>query len=129
VDLLKVLSLRAPDETAFEEAHLRFGIHGRQVDFNRIDLYGNAVSLSGLGTMNIDGTDLKLDFFAVWGRALQWMPPVIDQIPAKFAQCLLTIKMRGEIGKVECTKEPVPVLLEPMKEFLERMRKYSTILR
>jgi hypothetical protein len=129
LDLIKVLSLRAPDETAFEEAHVRFEIHGRQAEFKRIDLYGNAVSLSGLGTMCVDGSDLKLDFFAVWGRALQWMPPVIDQIPAKFAQCLLTIKMRGKIGDVQCTKEPVPILLEPMKEFLERMRKYSALVR
>jgi hypothetical protein len=123
LDLLKVLSLRLPDETAFEEAHVRFGIHDRKVDFQRLDLFGNAVSLSGNGTMNLDGSDLNLDFFAVWGRVLQLLPPVIDQIPAKFAQSLLKIKMRGQVGgKVVCTKEPLPPLLEPIKEILKRMQ-------
>src|SRR5262249_43351171 len=109
-------SLRPPDETAFEEAHLAFGIHGPRVDFTRIDLLGNAVSLCGNGTMNLDGSNLNLDFFAVWGRLLQALPPVIDQIPAKFGQLLLKIKMRGRVGgEVKCTKEPLPPVVDLMK--------------
>ena len=121
--LLKVLSLRLPDDTAFEEAHVVFGIHGDRVEFRRLDLYGDAVSLSGQGSMNLNGSDLNLDFFAVWARALQFMPPVIDQIPAKFGQALLKIKMRGDVrGKVECTKVLLPPVVEPLKQFINRVR-------
>jgi hypothetical protein len=121
--LLKVLSLRLPDDTAFEEAHVVFGIHGDRVEFRRLDLYGDAVSLSGQGSMNLNGSDLNLDFFAVWARALQFMPPVIDQIPAKFGQALLKIKMRGDVrGKVECTKVLLPPVVEPLKQFIDRVR-------
>jgi hypothetical protein len=34
---------------------------------------------------------------------------------------LLKIKMRGRLGDVHCTEEPVPVLVEPLKELLERL--------
>ncbi len=122
LDLLKVLNLRWPDKTAFEEARARFAIHGQRVDISRLDLFGNAVSLTGQGTMKLDGTDLNLDFYAVWARVIQWLPPVIDKIPPWISEQLLKIKMRGQIDKVECTKEPLPPLVEPIKEVLKRMR-------
>jgi hypothetical protein len=123
LDLLKVLNLRWPDKTAFEEARVRFAIQGKRVDVSQLDLFGNAVSLSGRGTMNLDGSDVHLDFYVIWGRVVEWLPPVIDQIPGKFSQYLLKVRMRGNIGgKVEFTKEPVPVLVEPIKELLKHMR-------
>src|SRR5207249_1047999 len=36
LDLLKVLNLRPPDRTAFEEAHASFGIRGQRVHVNRL---------------------------------------------------------------------------------------------
>jgi hypothetical protein len=123
LDLLKVLSGRVPDKTAFEEAHARFRVQGRRVKVERLELFGAAVSLSGQGTMNLDGSDLNLDFYAIWSRLVQWLPPVIDKIPAMFSQYLFKVKMRGRAGgKVECIKEPVPVFVEPLKEVLRRMQ-------
>jgi hypothetical protein len=29
--------------------------------------------------------------------------------------------MRGKVGDVQCTKEPVPVLVEPLERMLKRM--------
>jgi hypothetical protein len=119
--LLKVLSGQFPDDTAFDDAHAVFGIQGRRIDFKRLELNGDAVSLSGKGSMNLDGSNLNLDFFAVWGRILQFLPPVIDQIPVKFSQALLKIKMRGDVrGKVDCTKEPLPPIVETFKEIVRR---------
>ena len=78
-------------------------------------------SLSGQGQMNLDGTDLQLDFYAVWGRIKQWLPPIFRDIPPALGQQLLKIKMRGSINDVHLTKEPVPVLVEPFKDLLDRM--------
>jgi hypothetical protein len=123
IDLLKVLNLRWPDRTAFEEARIRFAIHGRRVEVRRLDLFGNAVSLSGHGMMDLDGSNVNLDFYAVWARVVEWLPPIVDQIPGKLSQYLLKVKMRGSVdGKVQFTKEVVPVLVEPLEEFLKRLR-------
>ncbi|HEY8503385.1 MAG TPA: hypothetical protein VIL46_02305, partial [Gemmataceae bacterium] len=44
LDLLKVLNLRAPDRTAFEEAHAVFEVRGDRVTVRQLDLLGNAIS-------------------------------------------------------------------------------------
>jgi hypothetical protein len=119
LDLLKIPALHLPDGTAFEEAHARFAIRGNRVSAARIDLLGNSVSLRGQGEMNLDGSDVNLDFFGVWARIVQYLPPVIKDIPPYLSQHLLKIKVRGRVNEVHITTEPVPVLVEPLKEFLQ----------
>jgi hypothetical protein len=121
LDLLKVPGLRVPDRTAFEEAHATFAIRGPRVNVTRVDLFGNAISLSGKGEMNLDGTDINLDFYAVWGRVVQMLPPVLDKIPPAISKQLLKIKMRGKIGDVHCIREPVPVVVEPLHDLFQKM--------
>src|SRR5262249_46810310 len=122
LDLLKVLTLRVPDRTMFEEAHARFTIQGRRVKFSRLDVYGNAVSLGGRGEMNLDGTDLNLDFHAVLGRLPQLLPGVLKELPPAVSQQLLRIQARGQVGNVQISKEPVRILVDPLREFLDRIR-------
>lgn len=119
LDLLKVLGLRLPDRTAFEEAHATFTIEGPVVHISRLDLLGNAISLRGQGRMDLYGNDIDLDFHADWARLNQMLPPVIDKIPTTISNQLLRINMRGRIGDVRCTKEPVPLLMDPIKKVIK----------
>jgi hypothetical protein len=121
LDLLKFLGLHLPDGTAFEEAHAVFAVRGMRVAVSRLDLFGNSISLRGQGEMNLDGTDINLDFYAVWARIMQYLPPLIKEIPPYLSQSLLRIKMRGRVGDVQFTKEPVPALVDPLKEMLDRL--------
>ena len=115
------LGLRVPDRTAFEEAHATFSIKGPRVSVSRLDLYGNAISLSGQGEMNLDGSDLQLDFYAVWGRIMQVLPPVFRPIPSALSQQLLKIQMRGKVDDVRCTREPLPFVVEPLQRLVRRL--------
>ncbi len=122
LDLLKILNLRVPDGTAFEEAHAAFTIRGQRVTINRMDLLGSPVSLGGKGQMNLDGSDMNLEFYAVWARVMQVLPPIINEIPQAISKQFLKIKLRGDLGvKVQTVKEPVPILVDPLKEFLDVM--------
>jgi hypothetical protein len=120
LDLLKVLGLRPPDRTAFEEANAAFEIDGPRVQFKELNLVGNAISLRGKGDMNLNGTDLNLDFNADWGRMHQMLPPLLNELPSALSDQLLKIRMRGEIGNVRCTKELLPPLTEPIKKVLDQ---------
>ena len=72
--------------------------------------------------MNIDGSDLNLEFYAVWARVMQVLPPIVNEIPQAISKQFLKIKMRGDLGvKVETVKEPVPILVDPLKELLDLM--------
>src|SRR5262249_49162951 len=58
LDLLKFLGLRWPDRTAFDQAHAAFSIHGDQISFGHLELYGNAISLHGQGDMKLNGEEV-----------------------------------------------------------------------
>jgi hypothetical protein len=126
LDLLKVSALRVPDGTAFEEAHAEFRVHGRNVEVTRLDLLGNAVSLGGRGTMALDGTDVKLDFYAVWAHLAQVLPPGLRDLPAWASQKLFKIRATGRLNgdqpDLKFTPEPVPVLVDPVMQLLEKVR-------
>src|SRR5262249_42898768 len=116
---------RWPDRTLFEEARALFSIHGRRVRVEHLELIGNAISLYGQGDFNLDGSDLKLDFYPTWGRVQQLMPPVLRGIPAELGKNMLQIEMRGKIGgnsdDLKFHKKPVPTLLNPLYQMRDRM--------
>ena len=112
--LLKAFGLRLPDRTAFDQAHAVFAIDGPQLQVLSFDLYGNAISLRGKGTVDLDGNNLNLDFNADWGRLSQVLPEPISDIPRAVSDQLLKIKMRGRIGDVHLEKEVAPVVVEPI---------------
>ncbi|MCI0459634.1 MAG: hypothetical protein L0Z62_22010 [Gemmataceae bacterium] len=125
LDLIKFLGLRWPDRTAFEEAHAQFSIHGPRVNFSQLELLGNVVSLYGYGGVNLDGTDVQLDFYPSWARVEQVLPPVIRSIPPAISKNLLKIEVRGKVtGKaddVRFHKKPIPVLLDPLLQMRDWM--------
>jgi AsmA-like C-terminal region len=114
LDILKTIGLRPPDRTAFEQAHMKFAIENGKLHVQSLDLLGNAVSLRGQGTVNLDGSHVNLDFNADWG-ALQMFPSVVSVIPQTISDQLLKIKVRGKIGDVHFEKELVPGLVDPIK--------------
>jgi AsmA-like C-terminal region len=120
--LLKVLGLRPPDRTAFDELRASFDINGMRAHVNNLDLLGDAVSLRGAGDLNLDGSDINLDFNVDWARVPQMLPGDMKKIPHAISDQLLRIKMRGRIGDITCTKEPVPMLLDPFRKLLNGFR-------
>jgi hypothetical protein len=119
LDLLKAFGLRVPDRIAFEQAHSLFEIDGPQLRIHKLDLYGNAISLRGQGTVNLDGSDLNLDFNADWGRLNQLFPEEVTALSQGVSDQLLKIKMRGRIGDVRLERVFVPAIVEPAKKILQ----------
>jgi hypothetical protein len=120
--LLKVVGLRPPDRTAFDELQANFDIEGERLHVNSLDLFGDAISLRGAGEMNLNGTDINMDFNVDWARLPQLLPTGMRQIPRAISDQLLKIKMRGDLGDLHCTKEPVPALLDPFWRMLNGWR-------
>ena len=99
LDLLKVVTaLHAPDGTAFEEAHAEFKIHGKRVQVTRLDLLGSAISLGGKGEVDMDGSNLAMDFYAVWGHITQMLPPGLREVPPWLSKNLMLVRARGKLG-------------------------------
>jgi hypothetical protein len=118
--LLNAFGLRAPDKTAFEQARLRFAVDGPQMRVDEMELTGNAVSLSGQGTLNLDGSNLNLDFAATWGRVRSWLPRGFNEVPRLVSEQFFKIKMRGKVGEVHYDPVIVPGVAESVKSVLGR---------
>jgi hypothetical protein len=114
LDLVKAFGLRVPDRTAFEQARVIFGIEGPQMRIHQLDLFGSAVSLRGQGTLNLDGSNLNLDFNADWGRLPGLLPPGISDISQLFSDQLFKIKLRGKISDPKFDKELMPGVVDPL---------------
>ena len=118
LDILKFLGLRWPDRTAFDEMHALFSIHGQRVSVRKLELRGNALSLTGQGEFNLDGTNVALDFYPGWARLYQILPPAGRSVPAAVSKNLLTIEMRGKVTANEkdrkFTMKPIPGIIDPL---------------
>jgi hypothetical protein len=124
LDLLKVITaLHVPDGTAFEEAHAEFKVHGKQVQVDRLDLLGNSISLGGKGELDIDGSNVAMNFYAVWGHVAQMLPPGLREVPPWLSKNLLLVKARGRIGgDLDIRAEPVPMIVDPLRRLTDRIR-------
>jgi hypothetical protein len=123
LDVLKFLGLRS-ERTAFEELHAMFSVHDKRVNMRKLEILGNALSLTGQGEFNLDGTDVALDFYPGWARLDQILPPAV-RVPPVVGKNLLTIEMRGKVTANEkdrkFTMKPVPIIVDPLLNVRKRL--------
>jgi len=126
LDLLKFARLRAPDGTFFEEAKGDFRVRGDRMLFDRLDLFGDLISLTGDGEMKLDGTNLRMNVYTVWSRINQLLPGPARELPQSISRNLYKIEARGSLyGPLEFRQEAVPFLVEPAKRLLDRIRQMN----
>ena len=71
--------------------------------------------------MSLYGTDIRLDFYAVGVRLLEFFPPVIKEFPRLLSENLWKIKVRGKLGDLQCIQEPVPVVVDPVRDLVKTL--------
>jgi hypothetical protein len=115
VSLLKILSVRPPDNVAFTESDIDFQIRGNHVYFNRMNFNGDAISLRGDGEMNFD-RGINLNFYAAVGRRELKIPLVSDIIKGA-SQQVMQIRVEGTIDAPITTAEAFPTVNQALKDF------------
>jgi hypothetical protein len=122
LNLLTTLSGHLPKGSAFQEAHADVVIEGDQIKVTHVELLGDALSLRGQGDLNVDGTHLNLEMYGLlWGRTLPLLPPLIDRLPVEVSKQLMKIRIQGSLGDVQVKKEPVPILVEPLRDLWKKV--------
>ncbi len=106
--LLKLLSIRQPDTTAFTSSEIDFRIQGEHVYLDRINFYGDAVSLKGSGELDLDRR-IDLKFYSLVGR-LELDLPVIRTVVRQASKQLLLIHVTGTLDEPQLSREPLPLL-------------------
>ncbi|HEY1187216.1 MAG TPA: hypothetical protein VGE74_06130 [Gemmata sp.] len=124
LELVKVLKLQAPDKTAFEQAHVVFRLQGDRIKVDQLDLIGKAICLGGSGELDTSGEYVKFEFYTVWSQVLKQMPDtLVGDLTAFFSKNLFTIKLTRENGELRYRPQPVPLVTDPAKAVLERLKR------
>lgn len=125
LQLLKVLQVRKPDNTAFDEGSIEFKITGEDIQLNRIELNGDAISLLGRGQANLN-QEISLDFYTVLGRNKIYMPVISDLLHIS-SQQLLWITVEGTIANPKITHETGRAINEALRLFVDDMEAASKL--
>ena len=112
--LLRLLSIRPPDRTAFTSSNIDFRIQGEHLYFDRIDFHGDVISMKGHGEMNLD-RQIDMKFYTLVGRR-EWEPPALRALLQQAAQQILLIHATGTLDQPHLTREPLPMVRETLDQ-------------
>ncbi len=115
IALLKLLSIREPDPTAFSSADVAFRIRGDQLELTHITFSGDAISLEGRGEMDLEGR-IGLVFRALLGRA-EWQLPLVRELVGGASEQIVTIHVAGTLQNPIVRNEPFPMVNQMLQQF------------
>ena len=106
VAMLKILSIRPPDKTAFTTSDMAFRMEGDHIYFDKIEFAGDAVSLLGKGEMDFE-SDLHMVFHSVVGRS-DYQIPFVKNILGSASQQIMLIHVDGTLAHPNTRTEAFP---------------------
>lgn len=115
ISLLKILSIREPDRTAFSASDIRFRIEGPHLYFDPINFSGDAISLEGKGEMDFQ-TAIRLQFRAQLGRN-ELQLPVLREVLGGASEQIMIIHVDGTLENPVTRREPFPVVQQALQGF------------
>jgi hypothetical protein len=116
VSMLKMLSVKAPDATAFSSADIDYRLEGEHFYFDRINFHGDAVSLLGKGEMDFQ-RQINLNFYAIVGRN-EVRIPVIRPILSEASRQMMEIRVSGPVDQPRIVSEAFP----GARQFLQQVQ-------
>ena len=117
LSLLKLLNVGRADRTAFDSSNINFLINGTDIDFERIELVGDAISLIGNGRMNLD-QDLDLNFYSIVGRN-RIRIPLLNELYHASSQQILWISVDGTVSDPKMSREVLPQLNDSIRQLFQ----------
>ncbi len=120
ISLLKLVSIRPPDQNGFSDATIDYRIEGEHIYFDRIDFHGDAISLRGKGEMDFQSS-IRLTFHALVGRG-DLAVPVIKQVFSGASQQLMLIHVDGTLQNPETRKEALPYVNQALQQIREELQ-------
>lgn len=123
--LLKTVNVGRTDRTAFDSSNVNFSISGSDIDFERIELVGDAISLIGNGRLNLD-QDISLNFYSIVGRN-KIRIPVLNELYHAGSQRILWISVDGSVDNPRMSRQVLPQLNDSIRQLFHPAEPRSPI--
>ena len=121
ISLLKILSIRPPDQNAFSDGNVAYRIEGEHIYFDQINFRGDAISLRGKGEMDFQSA-IKLTFYTLVGRG-ELDIPIVKDVFRGASQQLMQIHVTGTLQNPETRKEALPIVSQALQQLAEELRR------
>ncbi len=124
VALLKILSIREPDRTAFRRSDIAFRIEGPHLYFQQVNFRGDAISLLGQGQMGLqpEDSDIDLTFHAIVGRG-DLNLPLIKEVFTGASQQIMQIRVTGTLQDPVTRKVAFPAVNQALQQIQQDLNK------
>ncbi len=112
--LMRTMRTGSRDRTAFTESDMEFRVQGNHLYFDRLDLQGDALTMKGVGEMNVD-REIDLSFYTVVGREDAYFPlvrPLLGMASRRF----LVVRAGGTIDEPIMSREVLPGLNDTLRQ-------------
>ena len=116
LSLLKILRVKEVTTTAFDTSNINFRLKGDQIELQRIELIGDAISLIGNGKLNL-ARDIDLNFYSVVGR--NNYIPLLSELVELGAQQIMWININGNLDNPQTHQNFLPYLNESIKQLFQ----------
>lgn len=114
--LLRFLSIKQPNEAAFEKADISFRIDGDRLPIDHFSIDGDMVSLAGSGWSNLR-RELHLDLYAYVGNRNQLAKLVGPLLSETRYAPLMQVEVGGTVDAPDLTRKPLPVIEDALKTY------------
>lgn len=111
VSMLKLLTVKRPDSTAFTTADIDFQVAGDHLYFNTLDFKGDAISLHGIGGWLNFQRELSLKFSTRVGRSeikLPLIAPLLDEA----SRSIFEIDVTGTLDQPDVRRTAFPEIFQ-----------------
>ena len=115
--LLKMLNVGRTDRSAFDSSNVNFSINGSEIDFDRIELVGDAISLIGNGRVNLE-QDIALNFYSIVGRN-RFHIPVLSELYHAGSQRIMWISVDGTVEDPKLSRQILPQLNDSIRQLFQ----------
>jgi hypothetical protein len=117
---IKTTSFRPPTRTAFDSAELHATLGDGRATFDRITLTGDALSLDGAGTLELQGSrELDLRLSPRYGRDERRVP-VLGEVVREASSRVVDVHITGPSNAPTVRPEPLPGVWTRAGEALRR---------
>ncbi|MBN1395545.1 MAG: AsmA-like C-terminal domain-containing protein [Pirellulales bacterium] len=121
ISLLKILSIRPPDQNAFSDGSVSYRIEGEHIYFDQIDFRGDAISLRGKGEMDFQSA-IKLSFYTLVGRG-ELELPLVKHVFRGASQQLMLIHVDGTLQEPQTRKEALPIVTQALEQISKELQR------
>lgn len=116
LSLLKILRVKEATRTAFDTSDVDFTINGNTIDFGRIEMIGDAISLIGNGRINFK-RQIDLNFYSVMGRNRFYIP-ILSELYRAGSKRILWINVDGSLENPQTHRNVLPQLNDSIRMLL-----------